>query len=342
MSYSPAPLLFEPRANPANALGLYLFDARGNRELLYRDSEISSTSPIPLVARTVPPVLPPLPREPAVATGQVLLSNVYRGLGDVPRGTIRQLRIVQIFPKTTAVANVPQVGVAGEENARAILGTVDVEDDGSAYFEVPAGKPVLFQALDKDGMAYQTMRTITYVQPGEVVSCVGCHENRLTTPVPHNPIAARRRPSLLEPGPLGGSPFSFVRFVQPLLEKHCVRCHGGEKTEKDVDLTAAATGTPHNGFTRSYAALTRDAGLVPRYPQRNQIQVTPPGGQIGARGSRLMRLVGAGHYEVKLSDQEFRTLAAWIDLNAVFYGSYDPEENARELAGQSIRMPRIQ
>jgi cytochrome c553 len=215
-------------------------------------------------------------------------------------------------------------------------------DDGSAYFEVPAGKPVLFQALDKDGMAYQTMRTITYVQPGEVVSCVGCHEKRLTTPLPCNPIAARRRPSLLEPGPLGGSPFSFVRFVQPVLEKYCVRCHGGEKTEKDVDLTAAATGTPHNGFTRSYAALTRDAGMVPRYPQRNQIQVTLPGGQIGARGSRLMRLVRSGHYEVKLSDQEYRILAAWIDLNAVFYGSYDPEENARELAGQSIRMPRIQ
>ena len=99
-----------------------------------------------------------------------------------PRGTIKQLRLVQIFPKTTWIADSPRIGIAGEENARAILGTVPVEADGSARFIVPAHKPILFQALDKDGFAYQTMRSTTYVQPGERISCVGCHDTQNSTP----------------------------------------------------------------------------------------------------------------------------------------------------------------
>ena len=94
---------------------------------------------------------------------------------------------MQIFPKTTPVANSPPVGLAGEENGRAILGTVPVEPDGSAHFIVPAGKGLLFQALDPSGYAYQTMRSLTYVQPGERVACVGCHESRQSAPRAERP-----------------------------------------------------------------------------------------------------------------------------------------------------------
>ena len=75
---------------------------------------------------------------------------------------------------------------------------------------------------------------------------------------------------------------------------------------------------------------------------RNQIQVTPPGGTFGARGSRLMSLLCAGHEGVKLSPAEFRRLAAWIDLNAIFYGAYAPEAQARQLRGEMLPMPGIQ
>jgi hypothetical protein len=70
----------------------------------------------------------------------------------------------------------PHVHQFPEANARAILGTVPVEADGSACFEVPARKALAFQALTADGFAYRTMRSLTYVQPGERISCVGCHE----------------------------------------------------------------------------------------------------------------------------------------------------------------------
>jgi hypothetical protein len=124
-------------------------------------------------------------------------------------------------------------------------------------------------------------------------------------------------------------------------------------TEGELNLTS----TPHQGFTRSYVSLCGSpdawkslefdpaaaaAHLTPRFVQRNQIQVTPPGGAYGARGSRLMRLLLDGHEDVTLSANEIRRLAAWIDLNAIFYGVYDTEGQARQLAGQPVPMPEIQ
>ena len=390
VAYSPRPLVWEPGANDPAALGLYVLDWQGDRELLYRDLDIGCESPCPLVPRPMPPVIPPAsaatgdacPTTARVArtaagrletasgsisgqpvesadTGELILVNVYEGLGDIRRGQIRELRIVQIFPKTTHVANVPPIGMAGEENGRAILGTVPVEGDGSARFRVPARRPLLFQALDDQGFAWQTMRSVTYVQPGETTACVGCHEPRMSAPVrPQGlPLALRRAASAIEPGALGGRPFSFVEVVQPVLDRHCVRCHGKPVSADAPHLSKLdLTGTPEGPFTRSYISLCKDrdfwgAGtnpknaaeaLVPRFGARNQIQVTPPGGQYGALGSRLIKLLRQGHYHVRLTSDDYRRLAAWIDLNAIFYGVYRPEDQARQLRGQPVAMPEIQ
>jgi cytochrome c553 len=355
VAYSRDRLIFEGdhinHPNPDHALGLYLLDAAGNRELLYRDANLGSTCPIPLKPQPTPPALPGALAADAPPTGEMLVTDIYQGLGDVPRGTIKELRIVQIFPKTTWIANAPRIGVAGEENTRAILGTVPVEADGSARFLVPAHKPILFQALDKDGFAYQTMRSTTYVQPGERTSCVGCHEHRMSAPPKTQavPLAVRRPPSRLDPGDLGGRPFSFVEVVQPVLNQHCVKCHSGPDAKQGVVLT----GEPLSGFTRSYLSLTSEPPpkapqppavepLVPHFAMRNQIQSTPVGGKHGARGSRLMKMLRAGHAETKLNDADLRRLAAWIDCNAVFHGSYDPAKQARQLAGERLAMPEIQ
>lgn len=356
VSYSPKPLVWEPGANDRDALGIYLLDRFGNREIIYRDPAIGSTNACPLVPRPMPPVLPSMLPKDAPPEGEMLLADVYRGLGNVPRGAIRELRIVQIFPKTTPVANTPAIGMALEENARAVLGTVPVEADGSARFTVPAHKPILFQALDQDGFAYQTMRTITYVQSGEQITCVGCHENRMSAPMketrPKDFLALRRGPSAIDPGELGGRPFSYMSVVQPVLDRHCVRCHGGEKLEGQLDLT----GKPQKGFSKSYCSLMRDRdfwhvgtnpqnaaeALVPRFGGRNQVQVTPPGGMYGARGSRLVKVIRSGHHDVSLAPGELRRLAAWIDLNAIFYGAYLPADQARQLQGQEVGMPKIQ
>ncbi|MBN1342797.1 MAG: hypothetical protein JXQ73_08975 [Phycisphaerae bacterium] len=350
VAYSPRPLVWEPGANHRDALGIYLLDAAGNRELIYRDPDIGSTNPCPLAPRPCPPVIKSgLPDEPE-PTGEMVVLDVYEGLGDVPRGTVKELRIVQIFPKSTHVANTPPIGMAREENGRAVLGTVPVEADGSARFLVPARKPVLFQALDKDGLAVQMMRSLTYVQPGERVSCIGCHERRTTAP--GAAVALKRPPSEIKPGPFDGQPFSYVRVVQPVLDKHCVRCHGGDKPKKGMDLT----GRPHKEFTRSYLSLcgnqdfigdgtnpkTAAEALVPRFGARNQIQVTPVGGIYGARGSRLIKMLRKGHQDVKLTTEDLRRLAMWIDCNAIFYGANKVEEQARQLRGEILAMPEIQ
>ena len=355
VAYSRDRLIFEGEhmhnPNPDNALGLYLLDAAGNRELIYRDPQIGSTCPMPLRPQLRPPVLPSAILAGAPPQGEMVVANVYQGLGDVAQGSIKELRIVQIFPKATWLSNSPRIGIAGEENARAILGTVPVQADGSARFLVPAHKPLLFQALDAQGNAYQTMRSTTSVQPGEHTSCVGCHEHRMSAPpapMAGSLLALRRPATPIEPGELGGRPFSFVEVVQPVLDRHCVGCHGGEKTEQAIDLTATA----QQGFTRSYWSLCGNVGgkapasahevLVPRFVMRNQIQMTSPGGALGARGSRLMKLLRDGHAGVQLSDSELRRLAAWIDCNAVFYGSFDPKEQSRQLSGQPIPMPANQ
>jgi hypothetical protein len=338
VGYSRKPLAWEPAANPRNALGIYLLDKFGNRELIYRDPTIGSTNPTPLIPRPAPPVLASDLSSDAPPTGEMLVLDVYRGLGDVPRGSIKKLRIVQVFPKTTPLANNPRMGVAGEENGRAILGTVPVYRDGSARFMVPALKPLLFQALDENGFAYQTMRSVAYVQPGEQISCVGCHENRLTAPPPTRAMAVLREPSVIDPGPLGGRPFSFVEMVQPVLDKHCVECHGGTRIEGDIDLTATVEGA----WTRSYASLTAETALVPRFAQRNQIQVTPAGGRFGALGGGLMKLLRTGHEGVRLGRDELSCLAAWIDCNAIFYGTPEPADQARQLRGEPVGMPEIQ
>jgi hypothetical protein len=256
---------------------------------------------------------------------------------------------VQIFPKTTWIADSPRIGVAGEENARAILGTVPVEADGSARFMVPAHKPILFQALDEEGCAYQTMRSITYLQPGETSTCIGCHERRSDAPVSKTVLALQRPPSQIEPGPDGTRPFSYVRLMQPILDQHCVRCHGGEKVEKGIDLT----GTAQEGFTKSYWALCGKSAygagakepaesFVPRYGGWNSTHLTTPGGAYGARGSRLMPLLLKRHGDVALSPDELSRIALWIDCNSIFYGVYDPAEQTRQLAGEIVQLPEVQ
>ena len=142
------------------------------------------------------------------------------------------------------------------------------------------------------------------------------------------------------------------KLVQPVLEKHCLKCHSGAKPKKGIDLTAA----PHRGFSKSYWSLCGDRNfsgrgtnprnareaLVPRFGARNQIHVTPPGGMYGSPGSRLIRMLRKGHNKVALSRDDLRRLAAWIDMNAIFYGVYEAKDQARQLKGERLGMPQVQ
>lgn len=342
-AYSYDRLRGEPGANRPNMFGLYLCDAFGNKELLYRDPNLASQWPLPLRARTKPPVLE-MPSQWAGSTperpeGTFLLQNVYESWPRLPDVEIRQLRVVQVLPKTTPHANNPRVGAANASPGKQILGTVPVERDGSAYFRVPARMPVLFQALDARGRAVQTMRSLTYLQPGEQISCVGCHEPRSSTAaVRREALAMTRAPSAITPGPDGSRPLSYPILVQPVLDRHCVGCHNAKKAEGKVVLT----GEPAGKFSQSYNALvTRVSYTAWGNPQNNFEPLTAPD-RFGARASKLVALLDRGHYDVRLTSEEWERLVTWIDANALFYGTFNPEDQARQLRGERIAGPGLE
>ena len=341
-AYSFDSLVGEPGDNPPNMFGLYLVDAFGNKELLHRDLNLCSLWPMPLRPRPGPHVLPPPEGAGNPREGKFLLVNVRAGWPALPPDPIRKLRIVQILPKSTPHLNDPPVGLPNASPGRQVLGTVPVEPDGSAWFTAPAGVPLAFQALDERGLAVQIMRSLTYLQPGETASCVGCHEPRTQAPPPGRlPLALARPPSAIEPGPDGSKPLSYPILVQPVLDRHCVRCHGPERTEGRVTLT----GIPEGRYTASYNAL---APLIPHSAWRGgdflraNSEPTSLPGRFGARGSRLMRLILDGHGGVSLDPGDIERLATWMDANVLFYGTFDPADQRRQQQGQRIGGPKLE
>jgi NPCBM/NEW2 domain/Hydrazine synthase alpha subunit middle domain len=342
-SYSYDPLIGEPDGNKPNMFGLYLVDAFGNRELLYRDLNVASQWPLPLRPRKKPPVLPSLGGANVAKEGTFFLQDVYASDPSLPKESVKQLRIVQVLPKTTPNANQPTVGFANASPGKQVLGTVPVEPDGSAYFRAPAGIPLCFQALDERGQAVQIMRSITYLQPGEQASCVGCHEHRLTAP-PHAPkaMAMMQPASPITPAPDGSNPLSYPLLVQPVLDKHCVKCHAGEKPAGPEGCPIVLTGEPEGAYSKSYNVLGKRVpysswgGL-----EANGEPITQPD-RFGARASTLMAMLQKGHHKVALGDDDMDRLTTWMDSNALFYGTFKPEDQARQLRGERIEGPELE
>ncbi len=353
----------------ANNYSVYLLDVFGNKVLVYRDSKISCQHPIPLMSRVVPPIIPGktfvglpeaekanvvIPDElPKTAT--VGLVDVYKTTRPFPAGTkIKELRIVQLLPKTTVNANMPWIGFGGENSARKVLGTVPVEEDGSARFEAPVNIPFYMQALDEDGVAVQTMRSATYVHPGETLTCLGCHEGRFNTSQNADavtPTAFTRAPSTIEPDVKGSNPFNYPVLVQTILDKHCVECHEeGAKQGKTFEL---GRGPEEQYFVSSYINLrpyvyvNGNGNANPDAPVKTQPHhggawnpftngKTMPG-QFGANRSPLWKMLKEGHYDVKLSDEEMRAFALWMDNNCDFFGAYEMETVQAQRRGEPVQ-----
>jgi len=232
--------------NPSNSMGIYYYDRFGNLELLCRDTRISCVNPVPLASRPVPPDLPSDLDWDGPQEGEFVVQNIYEGLEEFgftrDSQSVKRLRIIATVPKTQPHMNVPSLGITTEDPGKFVLGTVPVEEDGSAYFRVPSGVPYFFQALDENGVAVQTMRTLADLMPGESATCIGCHENREASPrLASVPMALTREPSKLNADPVGTWPFHYSELVQPVLDNHCVSCHSPQNTESaasSLDLTA--------------------------------------------------------------------------------------------------------
>ena len=240
ITYAPAD---DPAASAKHAghFGIYWMDAGGRRELLAWDAGVSCNQALPLAPRRTPPVRPNLV-DLSKTTGVYYLQDVYAGPGlkDVPRGTIKKLRVVALDfraagirangshgPGGGALASTPVSIGQGAWDVKTVLGDADVRADGSACFEVPAQTPVYFQALDEKNRAVQTMRSWSTLQPGERFSCVGCHEAKTQTPRYQRgqALADGLQPQKLTPFYGSARGFSFIREVQPILDRNCASCH---------------------------------------------------------------------------------------------------------------------
>lgn len=312
---------------PTNGMALYHYDAATRtRELLWSDDAIACGEPIPVRPRARPPVLPSQLVAGAPREGRFLILDVYQGLPDAARGTIKSLRIVAVPPKTHPTMNFPSIGLTRDDPGKCVLGTAPVEADGSAFFRVPSGVIVFFQALDERGVAVQTMRGATHVQPGQTLSCIGCHESRQQTPPVKPALASLREPSRLDAGPEGSWPLRFDRLLQPALDRQCVHCHHPAAPDA---LAAKFDLTPDKAYATlvAYGKPSLREQVMAAYNRGTSLA----GDGIAQRSALLALLDGPRkHYAVELDREARERWLVWLDTYAQRQGHFSDEQE-REL-----------
>ncbi len=313
--------LVAAKLGPQDLWGIYLVDVFDNVTCLMKQEGEGYISPIVVRETVTPPAIPDRVKlNEKEAT--VFIQDIYEGEGlrDVPRGTIKELRLhayEYAYLKTTSDFN--WHGIQSGWDIKRQLGTVPVEEDGSAIFKIPANTPISIQPIDKDGAAVQLMRSWLTGQPGEVVSCIGCHEDQNQIPVPKRTIASQRPAHAIKVPEGGVRSFTFDLEVQPILDRACVACHNGEKI---FDLRG---GKKERGYGTAYLNLHP---YVHRQGPEADMAVLQPY-EYHVNTSELIQILKKGHHNVKLTDKEWRTLYTWIDYNAPDKGFF----NANKISG---------
>ena len=312
-----------------DAYGIYLVDTLGGRELIHRDPEISCFAPIPVRPRPVPPVRSSsVAGKEAETKGVFYLQDVHESTQDIARGTIKWLRVNELIPQPTQ--RVPYSSAVRFEVLKRVVGTVPIDESGSVAFEAPAGVPLQFQALDENGMAVLSMRTFTYLQPGEQMGCVGCHEPRTSSPtIQPSPTDGQVLKLVPSTGPQYEGGFSFAKSVQPVLDRYCIGCHGLKETAGKIDLLGTIDATEENvanTFQRllpstAYASLTGADGMVKIAQYGRETWYSQPKDYF-AHGGGLSELVLNSHEGVDLDLESRQRIIDWLDLNAQFHGTY--------------------
>lgn len=313
------------------------------------DDEMQYFFAQPLEERERPPVIPSRYRDPSLGQAAALyMQDVYNGLTpDVRRGEVKTVRVVREMSKPLRIDpslrafgfQFPVISCGATYAGKEVLGDVPIEEDGSAFFKVPAGVPLYFIALDAQGRAIQRMRSFTHLMPGEYQGCVGCHAERLNASQPNlgMPSFGPSPRELQKPEWEADAPnspgFDYARVVQPVWDEHCVKCHNPLDTPNGLDLTGDAT----DFFNVSYDMLAREkqgregsayVSWIPTYngQEWNILEVAPR--RWGSYQSRLAEVVRTNHACTKdgkqkfdMNDRDRRRVYAWIDLNVPYYGS---------------------
>jgi hypothetical protein len=311
----------------ANAEGLFVMDGEGGTEPIYRlPPEENKDRPHKLECHEPRPLVP-RPREPAEesrvrlqeATGTMFLADVHigRNMAGVKPGEIRKLLVLEQLPKPVNFSGgMEPLTLHGSFTLARILGTVPVEPDGSAYMEVPALRSVFFVALDENDLSVKRMQSWCSVQPGEQLGCIGCHEQRTQTAMPRPSLMALQRPpSRIQP--FEGIPdvIDYPRDVQPILDRHCIKCHSTDRYDGKLDLAGGHAGM----YTVSYWNMFRHRLVA---DGRNRAKSNYPPRSLGTSASRLMKFIDPSHYDVRLSDIERTTIRLWIESSATYPGTY--------------------
>ncbi len=355
--YSPYPLSeqdFLVSAQRQGKFALYLMDVEGNRELVYEGTH-QVLHAMPLKARPIPPVpvdrvaWPKRDDSAPPKAGLLFSSDIYQGAPPELRGKAHFLRIFSIDHKTYTywykrpyISTGPVVSAVQSEGVKRLLGTVPIEADGSVNFEAPPGIPLHFQLLDEQQRALQTMRSFVNVMPGESRGCLGCHESHSRTPeMANRPIALTRAPSTITPPPWPDVTVSYPRYVRPVLDRYCGRCHQGDgEGRKKLDLTERPTepvftepywtligrptwGQPYQmpkdpppGFGIAGCLLVEAYGTVDP-----KAYVTPPPMTTLSYRSKLIEMVTSGkHHDVKVDEISRLRLIAWVDAMCPYMG----------------------
>jgi hydrazine synthase alpha subunit-like protein len=328
--------------------GLYLLDRFGNRDVIYDPGPgpFRVRAPFPLRSRPMPPEL-------AVKTWQgkragapdhrravISVMNVYESdeVGRLPEGIeVKWMRIVQVIPHLrTDPIDVTLISLANDSIGRMPLGVVPVEPDGSVYCEAPVGKTIYFQLLDEKGMAVQSMRSATYVHPGEHLSCVGCHEDKQKRIARSDvqPLALQRPPSKLVPEVESGAvPFNYIQLVKaPVFDKKCVPCH--QENPKAPDMSYASLARHDRMFA------SPGEGLALATLGIGGSRTTP--GKFGAHASGIIKALSKPqHKDLELTADELRRITLWLDLNSneIGWAGNDPDPIAAQKQGLALWPP---
>jgi mono/diheme cytochrome c family protein len=326
----------------AKGAQLILMDGKGEEQILFelpdewKNRRLLLHEPRPILQRT--------PEDKVASTvksdepnGRLMLMNVYAGrnMEGVKPGEIKKLLILETLPKPiNFTGGMEPLTYGGSFTLERIFGTVPVEEDGSAHFELPAIRSFLFVALDENDRAVKRMQSFVSVMPGELTSCIGCHERRTDTPdntVAHNPLAVRRAPSpitviadfrgidgagnrLEKPTDIPDV-IDFPRDVQPVLDAHCIQCHNPEKRRGGVSLVGDRTPL----YSISYYTITAK-NLVA--DGRNLPKSNYPPRVLGSGGSRLLDFCDGSHHDAKLSEREQTIVRLWCETGATYPGTY--------------------
>ncbi|MBI5690450.1 MAG: hypothetical protein HZC55_10175 [Verrucomicrobia bacterium] len=315
------------------ALGpaIVLIDGKGAQQEVYKLSadEVKAGyqvhEPRPIVPRRREHRIPDRTRlqQP---TGRLVLTDVNTGrnMAGVAPGEIKKLLVLESLPMPIHyTGGMDPLSYGGTFTLERVVGTVPVEPDGSAYFELPALRSFILVALDQDDLSVKRMQSFLTVQPGETTSCLGCHEQRTRTPGMENlrVMATRRAPSAIEPVPGVPEVFDYPRDVQPVLDALCVDCHGYEKTPAGGPRAGRLVLTGDRGpmFSHSYYMMTI-AKLFSDGRNRAVSNYAPR--TLGSSASRIFRYLDGSHYGVQANAHQRKILRLWIESGAAYPGTY--------------------